>query len=46
VSPAGLALAFGGGVISFLSPCMLPLGLAGRDLRFHPMPRRYGTGLG
>ena len=114
MSPAGLALAFGGGVVSFLSPCvlplvpaylslttaagerrpvrtgalfvagfsvvfvllglsatavgsvllrqhvpitriagvavvvmavvmMLPLGLASRDLRFHPLPRRYGT---
>ena len=116
MSPAGLALAFGGGVVSFLSPCVLPLvpaylsltagtgagdrrpvrtgalfvagfsvvfvllglsatavgalllrqhvpitriagvavvvmavvmvlplGLAGRDVRFHPLPRRYGT---
>jgi cytochrome c-type biogenesis protein len=116
VSPTGLVLAFGGGVISFLSPCVLPLvpaylsltagtgaadrrpvrtgalfvagfsvvfvllglsatavgalllrqhvpitriagvavvvmavvmvlpfGLARRDLRFHPLPRRYGT---
>ena len=118
MSPTGLVLAFGGGVISFLSPCVLPLvpaylsltagagsgpgdrrpvrtgalfvagfsvvfvllglsatavgalllrqhvpitriagvavvvmavvmvlpfGPAGRDLRFHPLPRRYGT---
>ena len=116
MSPTGLVLAFGGGVISFLSPCVLPLvpaylsltagtgaadrrpvrtgalfvagfsvvfvllglsatavgalllrqhvpitriagvavvvmavvmvlpfGLASRDLRFHPLPRRYGT---